>query len=254
MTNHTLWDIAQIAIGAVLGALLTIVVQLSLAKRSRFSYTVRHDRIAFAADDAIFGTVRVLWNDRAVSNLYYSVLELHNDSLKDFEKIEVRVFTNNARLLTDTAGLAGSSYAIDWADSYKQRLKVAEGTDATIGQIQAHNSERVYTIPVMNRGQVVKFTYLVEALESSPSIWMDTVHTGVKLRYGASPELFWGVSQGWAVVVGILMSAGIVVTCLRLTDSAVINAWVAFGASAVALNIGALVIKGWRYLRNSVFG
>src|SRR5438270_9168810 len=81
------------------GALLSFLSQKFLAKRGLFTYSVFHSRIGVSADDAVFGSVKVTWNGNAVANLYSSTVDLRNESLKDFDNVVVRVFSNDTFLL-----------------------------------------------------------------------------------------------------------------------------------------------------------
>src|SRR3972149_901514 len=82
----------------VAGAIVTLLAQRILNKRGLFTYFVWHNRVGVSADDAVFGTVRVTWNNNPVANLYSSTVELRNESLKDYENISVRVFSSETIL------------------------------------------------------------------------------------------------------------------------------------------------------------
>ena len=71
--------------------------------RGLFTYFVWHNKVGVSVDDAVFGTVRVTWNDNLVANLYSSTVELRNESLKDYENVVVRVFSNDTIHLTERA-------------------------------------------------------------------------------------------------------------------------------------------------------
>lgn len=73
-----------VAIASALGGIIiTLITRSLLNKRGLFTYRVLHDRVALSAEDAIYGSVKVTWNDKPVRNLYLSTVELTNESTKD---------------------------------------------------------------------------------------------------------------------------------------------------------------------------
>ena len=66
------------------------MIQRIVNKRGLFTFVVRHNKVGESTDDAIFGTVRVTWNDNIIRHLYLSTVELTNESLKDFENVVVK--------------------------------------------------------------------------------------------------------------------------------------------------------------------
>ena len=75
------------AISAAVGVLLTVVATKVLAKTAILRYSTRTDRTGTAADDLVFGNVRVSWRDNPVRNLYMTLVEIENTSNRDFENV-----------------------------------------------------------------------------------------------------------------------------------------------------------------------
>jgi hypothetical protein len=91
-----------IAVASAVGSILiTLLTQQVLNRRGRFRYFVSHYSVGVSADDAIFGSVRVTWNDNPVLNLFSSTAELVNESMRDYANVRVRVFTSDTILLTE---------------------------------------------------------------------------------------------------------------------------------------------------------
>ena len=65
---------------AGLGAFLMFLIQKIVNKRGLFTYFVRHNKVGMSTEDAVFGTVRVTWNDSLIQHLYLSTIELKNES------------------------------------------------------------------------------------------------------------------------------------------------------------------------------
>ena len=59
-----------IAIASALGGIIVAVItQCLLNKRGLFTYYVFHSRVGLSAEDAIYGSVKVTWNENPVSHL-----------------------------------------------------------------------------------------------------------------------------------------------------------------------------------------
>src|SRR3990172_7916169 len=180
-----------VLLSAVVGAILTLLTQRILNKRGLFTYFVRHNRVGVSADDLIFGTVQVTWNNNPVANLYPSTVELRNESLKDYENVNLRVYSSDTILLTERTEILGTTRFLQWSEEFLRKLMVPTGTQPTELQKNLHASQREYLIPTMNRDQVVRLTFLnVAKPEKQPSIWLDVLHKGVS----STPERIPGSS------------------------------------------------------------
>jgi len=237
------------------GVLLTILAQQILNKRSLLTYFVRHSRVGVSADDAIFGSVRVAWNNQPVPNLYSSTVELVNQSTRDYENISVRVFTNDTILLTERTEIVGSILPLNWTEEFTRRLHVDAGQQPTQAQIELHSRQRNYLLPILNRGQVVRFHFLNAApTPNQPSIWMDILHRGVKLQFHVPPNEIFGVAQPIAALFGVLLGfafVGVLIACVQTVWIAALSS-LTFGLFAQVP--GAYMFKAWRWLRNAFGG
>jgi hypothetical protein len=252
----TILDNKYILMGATaLGSsLLTILVQLVLNRRARFRYLVSHARVGISADDPIFGSVRVLWNNNPVANLYVSSIELVNDSARDFENVVVRVFTNDTILLTERAELIGTTRILNWAPEYAQQLRVISGQQPTQQQIDLHGRQRDYLVPTMNRGQVVRLTFLNAARgQTQPTLWLDILHRGVKAEIGVAQSQILGVAQPTAAWAGLLTGFVVVAAIISSVQTLWLGVVIAFVYGLVAQLPGAcavrLVRRVWGFFR-----
>lgn len=238
--------------GAAIGALLTFLVQRIMNKRAGFSYLVDHERVGVSADDAVMGSVRVLWNGNEMGNLWVSTVRLLNESLRDFEKVNVRVYSSDTLLLTQRTGLTGTTDFPRLTEEYEKKVAVAPGDNATEEQINLMTSHRDYRLEVFNRGQEATFSFLNAAknADRGPSLWLDVVHKGVKLRYrkAAPPEVF-GVPQPSAALVGAASGLVAIPLLIAQITSLPIAVALAFLYGLFAQLPGVLAIKAWRRFR-----
>lgn len=240
---------------AVGGVILTLLTELILSKRGRFTYFVQHFRVGVSADDAVFGSIRVTWNENPVANLYSSTVELVNESMKDFENVVISAFSSDTILLTEKTELVGTASIVNWTDEFRQNLQVNPGQTPTAEQFDLHSRRRDYLVPVINRGQVIRFHFLNAArTENQPSIWLDIVHKGLKLKFRVPQNHILGVAQPRAALVGVLLGVTLVGFVVVFVQSVWVAAVLSLAYGFVAQLPGALIVKGWRWLRESIGG
>ena len=116
---------------AGLGAFLMFLIQKIVNKRGLFTYFVWHNKIGMSTEDAVFGTVRVTWNDSLIRHLYLSTIELKNESQKDYENVVVKVLTDKTDLLSERSEFVGSTHFLKWTEEFSNKLALL------------HNSGRV---------------------------------------------------------------------------------------------------------------
>ena len=238
-------------VSLILGSLLTITIQLIRNKRGLFAYSVQHERIGISGSDNSLGSVVVTWNDTPVPRLYVSTVELKNASLKDFENVLIRVFTNDAALLTDTTHMVGTTHAIHWTPEFAQFLKVEPGDQPTSEQKERYSKRRDYLMPTMNRGQVLRLTFLiVPVTDENPNLWLDIVHKGAKLKFRVRQEELLGIPQRAAGLAGAALSAIVYGFAVWQMDSVWAAAGLCLLFALVAPIPGALLLKLFRSTRN----
>jgi hypothetical protein len=238
-------------IAAVLGAVLTFLIQRLLNKRGLFTYFVWHNRIGVSADDAVFGSVRVTWNNNPVANLYSSTVELRNESLNDYENVIVRVFTSDTVLLTERTEIVGTTHILEWNGPFAGKLAVPPGSQPTPAQMNIYTTQREYLIPTFNRGQLVRFTFFnAGKTEKQPSLWLDIVHKGVKIKFRVAHNKFMGVSQPSAAIVGSLLGFVLLGIVIAFVDTVWVAALISLIYGLLVLVPGALSIKLWRWFRD----
>jgi hypothetical protein len=229
------------------GVAAAIVTQQLLKRRSLFTYYVFHQRVGMTSTDPIFGTVQATWNNTPVDNLFLCTVEIFNQSMTDFEAVEVTVYTSSTRLLNQRTELANTPHAIP----YTALLQVPAGQQPTQQQFEIYNGQRRYRVATWNRGQKVILHFLnAPPTSEAPTLFVDVTHRGIKLKFAIARPQFWGVARHRAAFAGMLL--GLIVISVLATQIA--QPWVATGlAFIVGLAVvvsGALVISGWRTLRD----
>ena len=89
--------------GAVVGSVITLLWSAFRAKSAKFRYSTRVERVAVAAEDPVFGDVRVQWKGTAARNLYMATMEVENASAKDFEDVNLTIYAEeNTKFLSES--------------------------------------------------------------------------------------------------------------------------------------------------------
>lgn len=241
--------------GAIGGVTTAWLAHRVLNKRGVFSYYVNHNRVGVTAEDAIFGNVTALWNGNQIPNLYISNVELTNESMNDYEGVVVQVYTSDTKLLTEQTQVLHSPNTLEWSDRYKQQLHVQPGSQPTAAQWNIFYGQREYVIPVLNRGQVTRLTYLNSANSiNPPNIWMSVTRKGVKVKFRIPQPLLLGVPRPRAAIVGIVVCTAIIVGLLFTSTPQWIVALIALVLGLFAQLPGAYAVRLWRKLYNAIGG
>lgn len=245
----------SVVAGGLGGILTAWLTQRVLNRRGIFSYSVVHNRVGLTTEDPVFGSVAVTWNGSAAHNLYFSTIEMKNESLNDYENVVVQAYTNDTNLMTEQTQLLGTPSILEWSEKYRKQLHVEPGENATSEQWGLYSRQREYVIPVFNRGQTIKITYLNSALSSStPSIWLAVALKGVKLKFRGPQNQVFGVPQGQAAFVGVLIGFVVLVALAVLASEPWIIAVIAMTYGFVAQIPGAYTVKLLRRIREALGG
>jgi len=241
--------------GGLAGIVTAWVTQRILNKRGVFSYFVNHNRVGFSSDDKVFGKVSVTWNDNPVRNLYFSTIELKNESLNDYENVTIKAYTADTLLLSDHAVLVDSPDILKWSPEFNQMLYVEPGKKPSEIQQDVYNSKREYLIPVFNRGQVVRISYINSAnTDKVPSIWLSANVKGVRVRLKTPQKQIFGVSQPIAAIAGVMIGLfGIIPLAVFIKTNWII-AIIAMVFGFIAQIPGAFTVKCIRKLREIIGG
>lgn len=203
-----------------------------------------------SAEDAVYGSVKIIWNNNLVYRLYLSTIELTNQSTRDFESVIIRAFTNNTSLLTEKTHVLETTRVLEWTEEYKRKVAVPVGSKPTDTQNDLYWHNREYVIPTMNRGQTIRFEFLNAAeSEEQPAIWLDVLHKGVKCKFRPEQDQFAGVSQPTAARVGILIGLIFVALMLIYVSNPLIAAILSYLIGVFALLPGVFTIKGYQKIR-----
>lgn len=245
----------SIITGGLGGIITAWITQRVLNKRGIFTYSVTHTRVGITAEDIIFGNVAVSWNGTQVQNLYLSTIEMKNESMNDYDNVVVNAFTSDTQLMTEQTQLLDTPNALEWSEKYKSQLHVEPNNGLSQKQLTIYTGQREYIIPIFNRGQSIKITFLNSAKSNEmPNIWLSVAQKGVKLKFQGPQNLILGVPQNQAAFFGVILGILVLVVLMIFVTETWAIAIAAMTYGLVAQLPAAYAIKAIRHLREAIGG
>ena len=273
------WVLPSLVTGS-LTFVVTLFVVVVRNRRSLLTYHVTHDRIGISTLDNIHGEVSVTVGGNPMQNLYMSNVWLFNRSMRDVENLELKVFsgTNDMRLMSEQTHVEGTVEFLKHTGEYEEiksqlmnavagvKEARAAGDDATatqVDQAQAANwqtwfTQRWYEVPVLARGQTIRFTYMTNVLSNAkPAIFISCQKAGVRVKYKQPYQPIWHL---WGVPLVEASFSGIVIAALvwLVVISSISTLWLAALLCLVMGLLGnipgAAIIKLYRWLRDRLIG
>lgn len=255
LKNRLLIAVAGVIIGAFLGYLL----QIYRRRRDIFSYSVDQSRHGLPTEDFF-----IMKGMPDVTNLYGSTIELRNMGMNDHADVEVRVIAKDTYLLSERTEVLGTSRNLELTKEYLEQVsedqkrwekETSEDRDPWWG-LRVYR-ERHYTIPVINRGQVVRFSYLTMAadVKAGPLVRLEILHQGVRLKYQERPSrLIWGVSEVKAAFTGIVITSVGVIAMAGSVDNVWLASFTSFLLGLIAVVPGAAALWLYDIIKKKVVG
>lgn len=226
------------ALWLVAGSVVTLIFYKIRNKTGVFGYISNSNRVALSADDSIFGSVRATWQGHQVRNLHFFAIEVENLTSTDYENVEFKVYSaNDTLILNERTEVIETPYIIPWSDSYQKKMAADRGQQATAQQTEEHSHNREYLLPVFNRSQKLRFSYLCTKPndDQEPGVFISTPAKGVRLKALKNPYVIlnpiWGVPIPAAIVRALIIAVLVVILCGLFVE----NVWL---ASAVSMFVG----------------
>jgi len=187
----------------VVGIMIKHVWDKYINRITRLKYSIWHNYIGSSIEDVKFGSVKLLYNNTELRNLYASNVVVKNDTGKDLNDLELNISCNIQSLILVSHGRNSNSIKeLEFTSEYNDIIERNNPDDATYIY-----TRRDYKIPVINRGDKIEITLLTTNFNNErPLLFVTTEHKGVKLKYYIEPIKLLGVSQNSSVLVGLAAS------------------------------------------------
>ena len=116
-------------------------------------------------------------------------------------------------MLSEQTHIVETSYNLNWSENFKKDLHVELGQEISQDQRNLYNRQREYKVPSINRGQILKLTFLNSAIvDKDPSLWVDVQKKGVKLVYRQPLKVIHGESHPNSAVAKTVLGCLIAAT------------------------------------------
>ena len=273
------WVLPSLA-GGSLTLVVTLFVLVVRNRRDLLTYHATHDRIGISTLDKIHGEVAVTVGGNQVQNLYMTNVWLVNRSMRDVEELEVKVLCGNdeMQLMSEQTLVEGTVDFLKHTPEYEEiksqlidavsameraRASADHAMAAQIEQAQTANwhlwfNQRWYAVPVLARGQTIRFTYMTNVVsDTPPAIFLSCQKAGVRVKYKQPYQPVWHL---WGVPLAEAGFAGTVIGTLvwLAVISSISTLWLAALLCLVAGLLGnvpgAAVVKCYRWLRDRLIG
>ena len=271
---------APALISCALTLVVTLLVFVVRNRRVLLTYHVLHDRIGISTFDRVHGEVMVTVGGNPVQNLYMSSIWLVNRSMRDVEELEVKVccraedmhlmseqthVEDTVEFLRHTAEFVEIRNRMMNASSELEQARVSEdhARAKMLEQVvdadwRTLSTNRWYSVPVLARGQAIRFTYMTNVLsQASPEIFLSCQKAGVRVKYKEPYRPvwhLWGVPLADASVAGIAISTLVWILVVSSISTLWLAALVCLVAGLLASVPGAGVVRLLRWFRNRLVG
>ncbi len=219
---------------------------------TKLRWAVQYHRVAVSAQDAAFGTIQVLHNNRPVNNLRIATLQVQNESVRDLQDVELNIAClDGSTVLVSEGALAGSLQRIPFTVTFDQSLQQALQNPQNLQPATLNYlvTRRDYLVHVFNRQATANFVLLIERNDNnSPNLTVTCDHVGVRLRRHAPAVMLLGENQLYAALVGLAVGFGVILILARFIPSKWVLSFSAWLIGCFGSVIGAMALKCWRQL------
>lgn len=187
----------------IIGFIINQIWNKYKSRITKLKYSIWHNYLGSSMEDVKFGSVKLLYNENEIKNLYSSNVVIKNDTGKDVDNLELNITCDDQSLILVSNGKnLNSIKELSLTENYTNIAENNDPDDQTY--IYTH---RDYVIPVINRGDSIEITLLTTNFENKrPFLHVTSEHKGVKLKYFLEPVKLLGVSQNSSTLIGLIIS------------------------------------------------
>ena len=240
-------------------------------RRAVLTYHYTCNQIGISTNDNIHGNIEVFLGGKPFQNLHLVNIYLINQSYRDFENLEVKVWSpENTKLLTDFAHLEGTTKYLEYSPETQnifnrlQEIKLSGKNDdiaqaAFQSNLNLYQQCRYFAVDTLSRRQSINFTFMTEVTPSSePVLFLECHKKGVKLKYKDPypPTIrhLWGVSivhaTKWGLAISLILSG---LAIYFFTTSWLVGI-LCLMAGLFCNLFGVLIVKSYRWFLGIIIG
>lgn len=253
-----LWDPFAGAMWAAAGAILVHLWRRYRNRMVILRWQASHQALAISARDVLFGTIEVRYNGNPVQNLFFTTVDVQNESARDLTNVDLNlVFQDGTTIYMAHGAVQGSANTLPFADPFAAdltRLLALPPNDPSAPALAAALSRRRdFRVPVLNRGGSVRVAMLVQASAGrQPLVQLACDYPGVRLVFQGPRQLVFGVEQGRAALAGFVAGAVLVFAVTASALSPRLVATTSFLIGSLTAVLGAALIRTARWVARAL--
>ena len=227
----------------VIGFLLRAIFDKWKKRVAVIKYKITHQSLGASTEP-----IEILYNKIPVKNVFFSMIEIRNDSPLDIKNAVFRIKgDNNTILLSDFAFKNHPSDILLWTSDYKELYEDLKSNINTV----MHN--RAYLIPVLNRGDKLLFSLSTTTQSGQlPNIIVQSDYVGMRLKNAKIQQEIWGIPIVWATIIGWIATILLCIPITRFIDNKLIAIFIALILGWIVILLGYVIVKLF-YLLLKVF-
>lgn len=250
MPRLTIEQLVVLLVLPVLGAVFQHLWSRYRSRLVTLGWTVQYQPMAFATHDFGWGQVEILYNKQPILNLHIAQVQVQNASARDLQNLQLDIqVTEGTRVLRSSGQVSGTLQDLPFASGYANALAAAGQASLPVEQVAFWVRRSDFVVPVLNRGGIVEARLLLARDDyATPSLMVACNHVGVRLKHQPLVQVFFGVRQPLAQVIGLLISVVLTGIALYLGAQTWLAALVAWVSGTFAILWGALTVRAWQWL------
>lgn len=229
-------------IAAVIGAIILHFWNKFQNRMTVLKYSVWHQPLGGAIDDPHFGSIKLLYNDNQIKNLYLSKITISNDCNKDLSNLELNIVADPASIILVSHGFRQASLNIlEFTEKYQKEL---ENKNTNMHVMQ----RRDFKLPVLNREDKIDINLLITNLDGKrPFINVSCDYPGVIMKLEYQPNQLLGEPRDQSAIIGIVIA---LILCFPLIyiPNPVISIYIAVIFGMLVVLFGVLARNVWKFI------
>jgi hypothetical protein len=225
----------------LLGGFVTHIWAKYRARITTLRYNVWHYPLGFSADDPVFGSVKLSYNDTPVKNLFMSTVTLANDSTRDLSEIDLNIVADADSVILVSHGRNQASLNdLQFTDKFSEALRDANQTK----NWTAVARRRDYSVPVLNRGDTITFGLLITNPKGAqPHLTVACDEAGVRLRFAFEKPKILGEPQDVSAWLGSAIALLACWPLIKFVPNKTLAVFIAAALGILAMGLGVLARK-----------
>lgn len=232
-------------IGFILGVFFMHIWGKFKNRITLLKYTVWHGYLGASVDDPRFGSLKLLYNNEPIKNLYMSTVLLRNESNRDLSNIELNIVCDpNSAILVSYGWNEASVNELVFTDKYVDTLLKQNPED-----MKSMFGKRDYKLPVLNREDKIRISLLITNFKGmQPFITVGCDYPGIKMKYVQEYRKLFGEPETHSALLGALVALLLCIPIIFFINNKTIAVLLAAFIGLFASLLGVLIRKFYKLI------